>query len=172
MELFEKRFFCHPLFKPFTIYTKSSILDVWLHSEYTSGAVSYFHKRLHLDVWMASRYASDMFKKRQKLQKIYKWVIFKTVAAKTKKWFLRNFWENLYWEMIFFIVIFSKFYKKFRSSHQRCSIKKFVLKKFAIFTGKHRCWSLFSIQLQDWRPTTLLKRGSNPGVFLWILQNF
>ena len=29
-----------------------------------------------------------------------------------------------------------------RSSHQRCSIKV-VLKNFAIFTGKHLCWSLF-----------------------------
>ena len=30
-----------------------------------------------------------------------------------------------------------------RSSHQRCSIEKAVLKNFAIFTTKHLCWSLF-----------------------------
>ena len=30
-----------------------------------------------------------------------------------------------------------------RSSHQRCSIRKAVLKNFAILTGKHLCWSLF-----------------------------
>ena len=39
-----------------------------------------------------------------------------------------------------------------RSSHQRCSIKSFVLTNFAIFTGKYRCWSLFSIKLQAWTP--------------------
>ena len=32
------------------------------------------------------------------------------------------------------------------------------LKIFANFTGKHLCWSLFSIKLQDFRPATLLKR--------------
>ena len=50
-----------------------------------------------------------------------------------------------------------------RSVQQRCSRKKSVLKNFAIFTGKHQCWSIFLI---------LLKRDSNTGVFLWILQNF
>ena len=34
----------------------------------------------------------------------------------------------------------------FRSSHQRCSVKKGVLKKFTYFTGKHLCWSLFLIK--------------------------
>ena len=38
------------------------------------------------------------------------------------------------------------------SSLQRCSIKKDVLKKFAIFAGKHLCWSLFLIKLQAFRP--------------------
>ena len=31
--------------------------------------------------------------------------------------------------------------QSFRSSHQRCSIKKAVLKNFAIFTRKYLCWS-------------------------------
>ena len=128
MEFFEKKLVSLPLFQLFTIYTKSSILDVRLRSDYASEVVIYFCKRLHFDVWMGSRYASDMFKERQKLRKTCKWVIFKNVAAKTKKWFLRNFWENLYWEMIFFRAIFSKFCKKFRSSHQKCSIKKAFLK--------------------------------------------
>ena len=69
-----------------------------------------FPQRLHLDVWLSSRYTCDMFKERQKLCKTCKWVIFKNVAAETKKWFLRNFWENLHWGMIFFTVIFSKFF--------------------------------------------------------------
>ena len=47
-----------------------------------------------------------------------------------------------------------------------------VLKNFAIFTGKHSYWSFFFIKLQVIRPAALLKRDSNTGVFLWILQNF
>ena len=43
------------------------------------------------------------------------------------------------------------FCKKSRSSFQRCSIKKEVLKIFVIFTGRHLCWSLFLITLQNWR---------------------
>ena len=46
----------------------------------------------------------------------------------------------------------------FRSSHQRCSVKKGVLKTFANFTGKHLCWSLFLITLLVFRPANLLKR--------------
>ena len=49
----------------------------------------------------------------------------------------------------------------FRSSHQRCSVKKGVLKNVANFTGMHLCWSLFLITLQIFRPVTLLKRYSN-----------
>ena len=30
-----------------------------------------------------------------------------------------------------------------KSSHQKCSVKKDVLRNFAIFTGKHLCQSLF-----------------------------
>ena len=33
-----------------------------------------------------------------------------------------------------------------------------VLKHFAIFTGKHMCWSIFLIKLQVSRPVNLLKR--------------
>ena len=45
-----------------------------------------------------------------------------------------------------------------RSSHQRCSIKKTVLKNFAIFTRKHLCWSLFLNNVAGLRPATLLKK--------------
>ena len=37
----------------------------------------------------------------------------------------------------------------FRSNHYMCSIKKVVLKKFAIFVGKHMCWSLFLLKLSS-----------------------
>ena len=47
-----------------------------------------------------------------------------------------------------------------KRSRRRCSIKKAVLKNFAIFTGKHLCRLI------------KLKRHFNKGVFLWILRNF
>ena len=49
------------------------------------------------------------------------------------------------------------------SSHQRCSVKKAVLKIFAIFTEKHLCWSLFY---------NLIKKKLQHRSFLSILQNF
>ena len=36
---------------------------------------------------------------------------------------------------------------RLESNRQRCSIKKAVLKKLTIFTGKHLCWSLFLIKI-------------------------
>ena len=52
-------------------------------------------------------------------------------------------------------------YYLFRSSHSQMFFKIDVLKNFANFTGKHLCWSLFSIQLQALRPASLLKRDFN-----------
>ena len=43
---------------------------------------------------------------------------------------------------------------------------------FAKFTGKHPCWSLLLIKLQNWKSATLLKSDSNKNAFLWILGNF
>ena len=51
-------------------------------------------------------------------------------------------------------------------------IKICVIKSFAIFTGKHLCWSLCLIKLQACRPATLLKGDSYTGVFFWKLRNF
>ena len=50
----------------------------------------------------------------------------------------------------------------FRSSHQRCSVRKGVLRNFANFTGKHLCQSLYFNKIRE----------SGTGVFLWILRNF
>ena len=33
---------------------------------------------------------------------------------------------------------------RYRMSHQKCSLKNVVPKNYAIFTGKHLCWKLFS----------------------------
>ena len=53
-----------------------------------------------------------------------------------------------------------------RSSSQRCSMKKDVLRNFTKFTGKHLCQSSF------FNRATLLKTRSGTGVLLWILRNF
>ena len=60
----------------------------------------------------------------------------------------------------------------FRSSHLQMFFKIDDLKHFAIISENHLCWSPFLIKLQAFRPATLLKRDSNTGVFLWILQKF
>ena len=48
--------------------------------------------------------------------------------------------QNEKWQNCEFLSIFVT---KDRSSHQRCSVKKGVLKNFEKFTGKHLCQSLF-----------------------------
>ena len=48
--------------------------------------------------------------------------------------------------------------KTSRSSHQRCSMKKGVLRKFAKLTGKHLCQSLFFNKVAGLRPATLSKK--------------
>ena len=45
-------------------------------------------------------------------------------------------------------------------------MKKAILKNFAIFKGKHLRWSLLLVNLQAFRPETLLKRDSDTDVFL------
>ena len=45
-----------------------------------------------------------------------------------------------------------------KERHRKCSIKKPVLKNFAVFTGKHLCWSLFLINVAGLRLVTYLKR--------------
>ena len=50
-----------------------------------------------------------------------------------------------------------KGYKK-RSSHQRCSMKKVVIKNFAKFTGKHLFQGLIFNKVAGLRSATLLKK--------------
>ena len=58
----------------------------------------------------------------------------------------------------------SHYQRKNRSSRSQIFFKISTFKEFAKFTGKHLCQSL--------RPTTLLKKDSGAGIFLWILRNF
>ena len=51
------------------------------------------------------------------------------------------------------------------------SVKKGVLKSFAIFTGKHLRCSLIFDKVQSFSPAALLKGDSNTDFFVWILQN-
>ena len=60
----------------------------------------------------------------------------------------------------------------YRSSRQKCSVEKGVLKNFANFVGTYLCWNLFLKKLQVWRPATLLKRGSNTVVSCEICEIF
>ena len=64
------------------------------------------------------------------------------------------------------------FLKINRSSYQRFSVKKDVLRNFAKFTEKHLCQGLFLIKLQSLGLRLYYKGDSGTGVFLWILQNF
>ena len=100
MELFERNIFSRQLFQPFTNFTKSSILDLQLRSEYASETINYFRKRLHLDVWLGSRYTCNMLKKDKNSEKLVKelhlemlqlrlWNNFYKISEKnsTEKWF-------------------------------------------------------------------------------------
>ena len=44
------------------------------------------------------------------------------------------------------------------NSRLQIFFKTDVLKNFAIFTGKHLCWSCFLIKFQYWRPAFLFKK--------------
>ena len=75
--------------------------------------------------------------------------------------------ETIPWEKILTV--------KSRNGRNSCSqilMKISVIKNFAVFTGKHLCWSLFLWKLQVLKRASPLKGNSNTGVFLWILQNF
>ena len=82
------------------------------------------------------------------------------------EYFLRNFRSDPSEFDFFFFLNNSKpseiFKKKAknnnRSSYQRCSMKKGVLRSFTKFTEKHLCQSLFFNEVADLSSATLLKR--------------
>ena len=59
---------------------------------------------------------------------------------------------------------------QFRSSCLQLFFKIGYPKIFAIFTGKHLCWSLFLMKQPTFRAAPVLKEDSSTGVFLRILQ--
>ena len=140
MKLFEKKIFSRPLFQLFTIYTKSSILDVRLRSEYASGTINYFRKRFHLNVWVGSRYPSEMFTEKQKLQKPVNELFLETLQLR-----LRNnsseISEKNPTEKWFFQLFSASFVRNPEATIRGVLFKKAVLKNFARFTGKLLCLS-------------------------------
>ena len=76
--------------------------------------------------------------------------------------------SNSYWNLWFLLItkhwtvnvrnIAQNIYDLYGSSHQKCSVKKGVLKNFAKFTGKHRSQSLFLNKVAGSTPATLLKK--------------
>ena len=59
-----------------------------------------------------------------------------------------------------------------RSSHQRCSVKKDVLRNFTKLTGKHMCQSLFFNKVSGLRAATLFKKRFWHRCFRLNLLNF
>ena len=59
-----------------------------------------------------------------------------------------------------------------RSSYQRCSAGKGVLRNFEKFTRKHLCQSLCFNKVAGLTSATFFKRESDKGVFLWTLRYF
>ena len=66
---------------------------------------------------------------------------------------LYGFTNRFYWLEIIAVVII----RNVRGSHQRCSVKKRVLKIFSKFRGKQLCQILFFNIVASLRPATLLK---------------
>ena len=94
-----------------------------------------------------------------------------THLAETSEEKLKRFFQIFVYDMYVLMYVLIFYFWLYRSSLQRCSVKKGVLKKFAIFPGKHLCWSAFLRELHVRRPATLLKRVPNTGVFLLILRS-
>ena len=57
------------------------------------------------------------------------------------------------------------------SSYQRCTISKPVIKKFAIFTEKQLCWSLFSSKVAILYAWNLIKKRLQDRCFLVNIEN-
>ena len=60
----------------------------------------------------------------------------------------------------------------YTSNRLQMFFKVAVLKNFAIFTGKHLCWSLFLIKYPAFRATTLLKGGFPANIAKFLRTTF
>ena len=60
----------------------------------------------------------------------------------------------------------------FRSSHQRCSIKKAFLRHFMMFIGKHLCWGLFFNKVAGYQCCSFIKKRLQHLCFLVNIEKF
>ena len=58
----------------------------------------------------------------------------------------------------------------YRSSHQRCSIKKGILGNFTKFTGKHLCQSLSFNEVVTRKPASLNEKGHYSCLISWVFD--
>ena len=84
--------------------------------------------------------------------------------------FLQKNWLNNFVATIGKTLRYLLLFIIFRSSHQRCSVKKLFFRSLQISQGKYLCWSPFLIKLQALGPATLLQRNSNPVKFVKFLR--
>ena len=91
--------------------------------------------------------------------------IFRTsIFLSTSEGLLLNIPEtrsSLLWSFIFSISHFSSLETEYIEVAVRSCFKIGVLKNFAMFMGKHLCWSLFLIKYPAFRATALLKEDFN-----------
>ena len=64
------------------------------------------------------------------------------------------------------------YYFSGRSNHQRYSMKKVVLKNFAIIIGKHLFWTLFFVKLQGLNGFNFIKKRLQHRCFLINIAKF
>ena len=92
------------------------------------------------------------------------------------KHILLLFWNVSFSLMITFCMEYCSevFLSQNRSSRQRCSVRKGVLRNFAKFTGKYLCQSARDSfnKIAGWGLQLYWERDSGAGVFLLILRNF
>ena len=86
------------------------------------------------------------------LKKSFKGVFLKIFVKKSGKLHYPNFLSLLmrFWSFCLLKMIITV--PGHRSNHQRCSVRKGVLRNFTKFTGKHQCQSLFFNKVTGLRP--------------------
>ena len=86
--------------------------------------------------------------------------------------FLFWFWLNVFFTSYVACYVISWCRKMFKRRSTQIFFKTGVLKNFAIFTGKHLCWSLFPIKFQDWRFAYLYKKRHQDRCFSVNIAKF
>ena len=105
---------------------------------------------------------------------------FAFVAAEFFQFFKRHKWSFMKYIVSLFWFenglksweILRKYSTIFRTSHQRCSIKKAILKHFVIFTGKHLSRGLFFNKVADHQACNFIKKKLQHRHFLANIEKF